>query len=155
MMGGSSADDGTTFRLGFTARLLGDSMQYYIESNNDLVGDAEPSAMPGHGVDKTKAANGASVQDVHKVSNVGIAPKYENGIQQFSHHPAMYETSPLMQSIAKVPGMNYMSAFHDTWMKGVTTSWVQWSIPPAMFATYTMFYQQERQRSYMESLVTN
>lgn len=164
MMGGSSADDGTTFRLGFTARLLGDSMQYYIESNNtDLQGGAEPTPGPGMQVDKVKGTiESTSITGINK-TNVGITARYNtsgalidsNGELVTGWSKQLYETSITMQTLSKIPGMNYMAGFHDTWMQGANGLIVQITIPHAMLATYTMFEQQERQRSYMESLVTN
>lgn len=49
------------------------------------------------------------------------------------------EQGPLMQGVAKIPGMNRMAYFHDTWMRNTsitTPGWVQVSILPAMAVSY-------------------
>ncbi len=162
LMGGDQANDGKIFRIAFTARLIGDSMQYYIESHNShLEGGAEPTLAPGIGVDKTKGSKSVAITGINK-SNAGITANFNAAGKLIDEcgnivesGEWMYETSLFMQTVSKVPGMNYMAGFHDTWMHatGASGSWVQWSIPVAMVPTYTMFNQQERQRDYMESLV--
>lgn len=57
---------------------------------------------------------------------------------QVSYYLAQ-EQGPTMQAVAKVPGMNRMAYFHDTWMQDTAVhvpGWVQGTIPPAMVLSY-------------------
>lgn len=65
------------------------------------------------------------------------APR-EGFMQQASYFLAQ-EQGPVMQVVAKVPGMNRMAFFHDTWMQSTSVTvdgWVQATIPPAMLVSY-------------------
>ena len=77
------------------------------------------------------------------VSHVGLdVPKLGipgEGILNKASYYLAQEQSPLMQGVAKVPGMNRMAYFHDRWMQTTTVSvagWVQATIPPAMAISY-------------------
>ncbi|TBR41535.1 hypothetical protein CBF23_009475 [Marinomonas agarivorans] len=138
------------FKTGFKAQFTNDLMQFYIESSNkNGVRNAEPTMLPGSkGRDAGKKGAGAHVRN-GKYNNIGIA-------WSGKHLPSIgHEGSMLMTGVNFVPGMNYMSVFHDTWagswrMGAVATAV---SIIPAMQLTYNVIYRNENKaQRYLQSL---
>lgn len=77
------------------------------------------------------------------VSHVGLdKPTLGTPGDGFGNKVSYYfaqEQGPAMQAVAKVPGMNRMAYFHDTWMQNTSVTapgWVQATIPPAMVLSY-------------------
>ena len=137
------------FSYGFVSQGASDSMQYYIESNNpQLQGDAKPTLMPGTGGwDATKSENGYAITSI-RYGNIGIGHTGE--VTSW-----MQENSWVMNTANYVPGMNYMSAFHDTWMHATHATnkyWIVASIALAMGMTNELFSMQSANANYLSSL---
>ena len=63
----------------------------------------------------------------------------DDGFLNHARYLVVQENGPVMQGIAKVPGMNRMAYFHDQWMRETsvtTTGWIPATIPPAMVVSY-------------------
>ncbi|MEY8252308.1 MAG: RHS repeat-associated core domain-containing protein, partial [Colwellia sp.] len=165
LSGAQSWANGGSFAKGFgrAALVQGslDSIQFYIESNANV--DADPNVWPGSGVDLQKKVNGLSISDASK-TNLGIAREHlgyhPNSIDAagnivlggktnwFTDIP--YEGSWFMNTVNMVPGMNYMSAFHDTWAGawGMEAIGTGITILHATAVVEGIFYMQHRNNEY-------
>ena len=157
MLGGEMGNE-SVFWLSMGGRVLGDSMQYYIESNNpNLQGSAEPTQMPGFGVDKVKG--GLTTDHITSVmkSNVGKTVEFDALGNPIGQIDWQNETSIFMQSMSKIPGMNYMAAFHDTWvgeMGWTSFMGVTGTIPLAMVPVYGQIaIDQKLKNNYMDAAI--
>ncbi|EAQ65507.1 Rhs family protein [Marinomonas sp. MED121] len=159
LQGGDFSDG---FEAGFKAQFSSDAITYYIQALNDLDG-SEPTMLPG-----TKGRDAGKISSPYHIRDTG----YNNiGIGWGAGDPLgiwegwTKEGSTLMKGLNLVPGMNYMSAFHDTWAgswnmgswgssihSSIGTGFVAGSIIPAMGVNYTVFRKQRESTDYLNSL---